>query len=170
MQLTAAVISVLTYPGEIELTRMPYLISQPPFTLQTATMPYIFCHLLRNGRTHGPNSPLGTTVRTAELTFHRNMTRHAGYQDNTAMLGLIGDHLPGGQLRRVEQSQHIDFEQVVVVFEFKVEKGLVTVDAGTGDADVQGIGKVGLEGGEAGGEGFGRGHVHSVVVSIVVRP
>jgi hypothetical protein len=92
--LTDAVISVFTYPGEMELTRMPCFKSAILFNLvEVVVLSHIFRQFLCDGRTHRSDCAFRSTVRRAELTAHCDMAGHTGDQNNTAVLCPIRDHL-----------------------------------------------------------------------------
>lgn len=81
------------------------------------------------------------------------------------MFGPVGDHLLCCQLGSEEQTHHIDRQQVLVVFVREFKEGQVSVYPGAGDADVEGVGEIGLEGFESIFKRFLRGYVDSEHIS-----
>lgn len=118
--------------------------------------------LLSNSRTHGPHSPLRCTVSRAQLILNTDMTRHTSHQHNAPVLGAIGNHLLRRMLSREVRARDVDGEQLLLFFVGGVEEGNVSVYAGAGDADVEFVGEVFLEGCKAFCQGFGRGNVDSL--------
>ena len=90
------------------------------------------------------------------------MARHAGHQYNAAVLGAIGDHLPGCQLGREVETHDIDGQQALVRLVGKLQEGQMAIDACTRHANVESIVEVGLELLESGGQGGFGGDVHPV--------
>ena len=143
-ELTDAVISVFTKPGDIVLTLIFCCIVSEVYRVCPCRL-YIFGQLFGDRWTHRPDRAFCPTVCRTQLTAHSDMTCHTCDENDTSMSCLVRNHLLGCKLCGEVKTHHIDGQQILMILVCEFEEWEMAIDSSTRDTYIECIVKVLLE-------------------------